>query len=180
MINQELETAAGRLARRLFEQKLKIAAAESLTGGLFAAALVCVPGISKVFQGALVAYQNSVKENLLGVSREILLQDGAVSFACAGAMLDGVKRQFDVDIAVSFTGNAGPTADEKSAVGDVYVGLDLKGEQYLLYLQLEGGREAIREKAVATAFEYLIKLLDGDTTCTLPPFDGPLADLRRE
>lgn len=84
-----------------------------------------------------MAYQNSVKENFLGVSREILLRDGPVSFACAGAMLDGIKRQFDVDIAVSFTA-AGPTADEKSAVGDVYVGLDLKGERYLCICNSKG------------------------------------------
>lgn len=180
MSKQELQDAAGRLARRLFKRQLRIAAAESLTGGLFAAALVSVPGISEVFLGAIVAYQNSVKENLLGVPAAVLDGEGPVSFTCAGAMLDGVQRHFAPDIAVSFTGNAGPTADRHSEVGEVYVGLDVPDGRYLMRLQLEGDREAIREAATLQALRCLTALLDGDTTCTSPPFDGHVAEIRRE
>ena len=86
--------------------------AESLTGGGIGAALTAVSGSSAVYKGGIISYTNEVKHRILGVSREVLDQYGAVSAPVAQAMAAGVRKLLEADIAVSVTGLAGPGGDE--------------------------------------------------------------------
>jgi nicotinamide-nucleotide amidase len=112
------------VARLLVDRHLTIAAAESITGGLIAARLTEVPGISASLMGSVVAYDNRIKRDVLGVPQELFDQYGAVSAPVAEAMARGVRERLGVDIGVSTTGIAGPTgATSTKPVGLVYVGL---------------------------------------------------------
>src|SRR5262249_35099474 len=102
---EELEDAVLRL---LAEKKKTLATAEGLTGGLIARRICRVPGASVWFRGGIVAYQNEVKIEQLGVARELIEEHGVVSGPVAEAMAVGCRRRFLCDIAVSTTGIAGP------------------------------------------------------------------------
>lgn len=121
--SQEDEDLASVVGRRLIERKLTVSAAESCTGGMFAAALTDVPGISAVFDRSLVTYSNEAKISELGVSEETLRRYGAVSEQTALEMAEGVRRVSGSDIGISVTGIAGPGGgtDDKP-VGTVYIG----------------------------------------------------------
>lgn len=95
----------------LLKNNIKIAIAESFTGGGLASRFVSVPGISEVFLASIVAYTDTMKEQLLGVDGDILSCFGAVSAECASAMALGVIEKTGADIAVATTGFAGPAAD---------------------------------------------------------------------
>lgn len=130
--------------------------AESCTGGLAAATVVSVPGVSSVFFGSIVSYDNSVKENLLGVPRPVLKTVGAVSKETAMQMAKGARASLGTDIAVSVTGIAGPgggTAEKP--VGTVYLGVDSpRGTRFLLLsLGAVGDRTAIREASVGAMLD---------------------------
>lgn len=118
--NDLLETVLGRL---LQERGATISTAESCTGGFVASRITSAPGSSTYFMGSVVAYDNSVKQNLLGVPKEILEQFGAVSMETAKAMAEGVRKLMKTDFALSTTGVAGPAGgSEAKPVGTVWVG----------------------------------------------------------
>lgn len=125
-----------------------ISICESVTGGLFSKLLTDVQGTSQVFQGSVVAYTNEVKIDIVRVEKEIIEKYGAVSKECALAMAQNVKALFNSDVAVSFTGNAGPEANENKPVGLVYLAIVF--EKYFLVeeLKLQGTRAEIRDQAV--------------------------------
>ena len=119
---------AGALGRRLIEDDLSIATAESCTGGLVAKLLTDVPGISAVFREGFVTYSNEAKTRRLGVAPELLERHGAVSGETAAAMAEGAARESGARIALGLTGIAGPgggTAEKP--VGLVWFGLSVEG-----------------------------------------------------
>lgn len=147
--------------RLLRERGLTIASAESLTGGLFAERLTDLPGASAVFAGGVVSYTNAVKQGLLGVPADVLSREGAVSAVCAEEMAANIRRLTGADLAVSFTGVAGPTRSEGKEVGTVYIGLaDAAGCEATLY-RFAGNREAIRRRSVLTGFDLIRRRLLG-------------------
>lgn len=109
---------------KLMKKKLTIASAESCTGGMFAAALTDIPGISDVFQRGIVTYSNEAKMDELGVSAETLKKHGAVSEKTALEMAQGLKVVSGCDVCISVTGIAGPGGGStEKPVGLVYIGL---------------------------------------------------------
>lgn len=150
------------LGNKLIESTLTISSAESLTGGLFGAKLCEVSGISKVYQGSLVTYQDDVKINLLKVKEETITKYGAVSLECAYEMVKNVQEIFNTDISVSFTGNAGPNPSEGKPVGLVYVGIYFLGDIEVLELNLKGTREEIRNECLNVVSKKILKKLENN------------------
>jgi nicotinamide-nucleotide amidase len=144
----------------LKEKKLTIAAAESLTGGLFQQELTSVPGVSSVLKGGVVCYTNEVKEKVLGVKKETIEKFGVVSHECAKELAENVAALVSADIGISFTGVAGPDELEGKPVGTVYIGMSIRGKQTVVEkLELGGSREANRSRSVKYGCYYLIKQL---------------------
>lgn len=111
------------VCKKLMEKNLTIASAESCTGGLFAAALTDMPGISSSFKRGLVTYSNEAKMDELGVKAETLEKYGAVSEETALEMVEGLKRVSGCDVCISVTGVAGPDGGSpEKPVGLVYIG----------------------------------------------------------
>ncbi|WP_078546993.1 competence/damage-inducible protein A [Litchfieldia alkalitelluris] len=145
---------------KLKENDLKVASAESLTGGLFSEMLTNEAGASKVFSGTVVCYSNEVKRNVLQVNQDILLKEGSVSESCAKALAENVQRLMGADIGISFTGVAGPEELEGKSVGTVYIGLAIKNKPTkVISLKLAGTRSGIRTRAVKYGFFQILKEL---------------------
>lgn len=144
----------------LMEKNLTIAAAESLTGGLFSEQLTSFPNVSKIFQGSVISYSNFVKEKVLQVSAETIEKFGVVSEQCAIEMAEGVKRLCETQIGISFTGVAGPTMQEGKEVGTVFIGISILNEPPLVIpLKLRGSREQIRMRTIKNGCFHLLKQL---------------------
>lgn len=114
----------------LSENNLKIAFAESITGGNLASDFVKIPGASNHFELGIVSYSNKAKEQYLNIDEDFLLKYGVVSREIAELMAINIKSLANSDIGVSTTGNAGPTALENGNVGDVWVGIAIDNKIY--------------------------------------------------
>jgi nicotinamide-nucleotide amidase len=151
LLQAEQVLAACRAAR------LKLATAESCTGGLVAAVLTAIAGSSDVVERGFVTYSNAAKTELLGVPAELIRAEGAVSQAVAARMADGALAHSPADIAVSITGIAGPgggSADKP--VGLVWFGLARRGAATRAVRQVfPGDRSAVRRAAVVEALRLL-------------------------
>ncbi len=136
---------------------LKIATAESCTGGLIAGTLTEIAGSSDVVERGFVTYSNEAKTELLGVPAAVIAQAGAVSAEVAEAMAEGALEASAADVAVSATGIAGPGgATPNKPVGLVYLGICRRGagaahERHVF----AGDRAAVRRAAVAAALDLL-------------------------
>jgi competence/damage-inducible protein CinA-like protein len=159
---EELEDAVLRL---LAEKRKTLATAESLTGGLIARRICRVPGASVWFRGGVVAYQNEVKIEQLGVPRELIEEHGVVSGPVAEAMAVGCRGRFHCDVAVSTTGFAGPGggSDEKP-VGLAYAGLAWGGGQRSASFNWPGNRVEVQSRAAKMALNLVRLHLLGAAT----------------
>ncbi len=153
---------AGRLIAACRAAGVRLATAESCTGGLLGAALTAVPGASAVYEGGVVCYQNRVKEALLGVSPGMLRRVGAVSADCAREMAAGARRALGADLALATTGIAGPGgATAGKPVGLVYVGVAWgAGETLAVENRFSGDRGAVRAQTVRKALEAALWCLE--------------------
>lgn len=143
----------------LIDRKIKIGSAESLTGGLFASTITSIPGVSKIFKGSIVSYSTQIKESVLEIEKEVIDNYGVVSKEVALYMAMNAKRILDVDLAISFTGNAGPDAMENKPVGRVYIGICFKNNIKTYELNLNGTRQEIRNECVNKAFEFIENII---------------------
>ena len=159
---EALDALARRVLGSARRAGVRLGTAESLTGGLVAAALTGVPGSSETVRGGVVSYVNDVKHGVLGVPRETLERHGAVSAETARAMAQGARRDLGADIAVSVTGIAGPGgAEPGKPVGTVWVGLaDAEGAEARLH-EFPGDRAQVRLLTVRAALERLEEALEG-------------------
>ncbi|MFK0195009.1 CinA family protein [Kitasatospora sp. NPDC090308] len=151
--------AAARALAALRADGATLAVAESLTGGLLAAALVGVPGASAVFRGSVTAYATDLKSALLGVDEGLLDVYGPVHPVVARQMAEGVRRLLGADWALATTGVAGPEPQDGQPVGTVYVALAGPAGTEALPLRLSGGRDTIRQGSVDAALELLLRRL---------------------
>lgn len=153
---KEEETLESVIIGLLKDMKYTVTTAESCTGGLLAARLVNIPGVSEVFKQGAVTYSNKSKRKMLGVSKPSLKKYGAVSEEVAREMAKGGAATAKADVCVSVTGIAGPDgATEKKPVGLVYIACTVKGNITVKELRLSGSREKIRDYAVVNALVLL-------------------------
>ena len=152
------------LVEALSERKMTVAAAESCTGGLVTAALTSVSGASAVLEYSAVTYANRIKESVLGVSHETLVQYGAVSEPCAKEMARGIRKAANADLGIAVTGIAGPTGGTpEKPVGTVYIAAATEENTFVERLQLlelcGNDREAIRNESVCRVLELALHAL---------------------
>jgi nicotinamide-nucleotide amidase len=133
-----------------------LAVAESLTGGLVAAALTDVPGSSTAFRGGIVAYATELKAQLLGVDDELLAAHGAVYAPVAAAMAVGVRERLGATIGVATTGVAGPEPADGHPPGTVHIAVSLAGDTVVRTIGLSGDRDQVRKLTVERALGLLL------------------------
>lgn len=152
-----ISSLAKKLVSVCIEKNVTFGTAESCTGGLISASVTDIAGASAVFFGGIVSYDNSVKENLLGVRAQTLAEKGAVSPETAGEMSLGALKALRVDYAVSVTGIAGPGGGTpEKPVGLVYISAASKNGVTVTKNHFSGDREAVRLQTVEKALSLLI------------------------
>lgn len=155
------------LATRLLDvcaaRGLRVAAAESCTGGLVAGCLTSISGCSSVVERGFVTYSNDAKTDMLGVPAALIKEHGAVSGPVAEAMAAGAVERSRADLAVSVTGVAGPTGGSpEKPVGTVWIGVCRRGRAARAERHFfNGSRAAVRLQSVAAALELLRQEADG-------------------
>jgi PncC family amidohydrolase len=159
MTNQ-LEVQVGQLLR---QRALKLALAESCTGGLIGSRITDVPGSSEYFLGGVVAYAYEAKAALLGVSWDTLNAKGAVSQDTVLEMARGARRVLNTDIAVAVTGIAGPGGETpEKPVGTTWIGLVAKEGEWTRLFQFSGDREQNKISSANAALRILLDYLQDE------------------
>ncbi len=146
----------------LRRRKLKLAIAESCTGGMLSSAITSVSGSSKIFTMGLITYSNQSKINLLKVPAKIIKKYGAVSFKCCLTMVNGLSKISKAKVCISITGIAGPKGGSKQKpVGLVYIGIKFKKKITVHKCNFKNtGRKSIQKKTVTKTLNLLFKLLN--------------------
>lgn len=157
-MNDEIEAIVSALADALRQAGLKIATAESCTGGLVAGACTTIAGSSDWFERGFVTYSNEAKTEMLGVAAALIVAHGAVSEPVARAMAEGALERSHAQLAVAVTGVAGPGGGSPSKpVGTVWLAWARAGAATRTeLLQLAGDRRSIREQTVQHALQRLL------------------------
>ncbi len=148
------------VSNELLKKTLRLATAESCTGGWVSSVLTGLPGSSRWFEGGIVSYSNAVKQSLLKVPADILASEGAVSEATAKAMAVGVMSQLNAEIGLAVTGVAGPsggTADKP--VGTVWLAWASTGEVIAQCYHFSGDRQQVRYQSVFAALEGVMTVI---------------------
>lgn len=138
------------LLKILKEKGLSLGSIESMTGGLFASLITSVPGASKVYKGSLVTYQIEEKIRLANVDKNVIDEFGVVSEEVAIEMAEKGRLALNVDLAISVTGNAGPSVEsDNKPVGRVYIAISSKEVTSTYEFNFKGDRNTIRKLCVA-------------------------------
>jgi PncC family amidohydrolase len=142
-------------------KKMKLAIAESCTGGMLSGAITSVSGSSKVFTMGLVTYSNQAKTNILKVPPKIIKRYGAVSVQCCLAMVNNLNKISKSKVCVSITGIAGPKGGSKQKpVGLVYIGIRVKKKVVVNKCNFKNkGRDHIQRQTVKKTLNLLLKLI---------------------
>jgi nicotinamide-nucleotide amidase len=145
----------------LKKKKLKLAVAESCTGGMLSSAITSVSGSSKVFSMGLVTYSNQAKTSILKIPKQIINKNGAVSFQCCLAMVNNLSKISKAKACISITGIAGPKGGSKQKpVGLVYIGVK-SGKKVIVnkFNFKNNGRTFIQKQTVKRALNLLGNLV---------------------
>ena len=149
-----------RMVEVLKARAIRIATAESCTGGLLGKSITDVSGSSAVYPGGVISYCNRVKHEILGVDQSLLDSLGPVSEPVARQMAEGVRRVIGADYGVSVTGIAGPNSDETGRpVGLVYIGASDGVTTLVREFRFDGDRAAVRAQAAEAAADLVLNLL---------------------
>jgi len=162
VFGSDLQTLESVVAEMLMEREIKIAVAESCTGGLLAKRLTDISGISSVFMEGWVTYSNEAKMKRLGVPARLIRQKGSVSAEVAKAMAEGARKRAGTDISLAVTGIAGPTGGTPDKpVGLTYVALASPEGTQVQEFRFPGNRADVRDRTVKAALNmvrlYLLK-----------------------
>ena len=142
------------------EKKVSIATAESCTAGLLAAKITSIAGASSFFKGGIIAYQNDVKINLLGVSKSLIKEKTEVCAEVVQQMAQGVRNKFSADFSVATSGYAGPTGrSELNPIGTVFIAISSKEKTISKRFVFVGDRESIVSQSVISGAEFLVEVL---------------------
>lgn len=144
----------------LRNRNITISSAESITGGLFASKIVEIPHASEVYLGSVISYANSVKEGVLHIPRQTILEHGVISKEIVTLMAQATSDLIDTDLCISFSGNAGPDVLEDKPVGAIYTCIKLFDDSVVYYDELKGSRNEIREEIVQISCERIIALIN--------------------
>ena len=149
------------LVKILTKKRLKIAFAESCTGGMLASEITSISGASKVFGIGLVTYSNQAKITVLKVNKNIIQKYGAVSPQCCEAMVKNLSKISKAQINVSITGIAGPNGGtKKKPVGLVYIGVKKNNKIFITKnLFKEKNRKAIQKSTIRRTFKIIKSLV---------------------
>lgn len=157
----ESESPENLVGQALRERQLKLAVAESCSGGLISHLITNVPGSSDYFVLGAVVYSNSAKMQILGVSKIVLESFGAVSSECARAMAEGIKKVGGCDLGLAVTGIAGPGGGTPSKpVGLVFMALATKKSTSVKEFRFPGSRLDIKEQTARQALGMVLEHLD--------------------
>ena len=160
-MNTEILKSVEELVNRLKAEGLKIATAESCTGGMLSAYITAVPGASKVFELGMTTYSNRIKNNILNVESETLKTHGAVSQQTAAQMAENVRDISNAHIGVSVTGVAGPDGQDGYSAGIVFVGISYQNHTVVHKLEIEPrDRNFVREMAVLKLTKLILELIN--------------------
>jgi nicotinamide-nucleotide amidase len=151
----ESRVAAAAAVARLVDRRETLASAESLTGGLVAATIVEIPGVSSVYRGGLVVYATDLKATLAGVPQPLLDERGPVDPQVAVALAAGARERCGADWGLATTGVAGPDPQDGKPVGLVYVAVSGPDISAVRELKLEGNRADIRTESVTSVLRLL-------------------------
>lgn len=155
-MNAEVNELNEEIVKLLIEKHMKISAAESCTGGLFAALITNVAGASEVLDESFVTYANEAKIRLLGVGEQTLEKYGAVSRETAYEMAQGLFARTGANVSVGITGIAGPGGGTREKpVGLVYAGVCINGDTEVMEMHHSGTREQVREKTCKAVLEHI-------------------------
>jgi len=145
----------------LEKKKLKLALAESCTGGLLSSAITSVSGSSKIFMMGLVTYSNQAKTGILKVPQKIIKKYGTVSVQCCLAMVNNLQKISKSKVCVSITGIAGPKGGSKlKPVGLVYIGIRVRKKVFVNKCNFKNkGRTYIQKQIVKKSLNLLLKLI---------------------
>lgn len=148
-MEKTLKTLAEKTVALLKERDLKIATAESCTGGMLSSLITDVSGASQIFSLGICAYSCEIKNEILGVSGKTLSKYGAVSEATAQGMAENIRLKAAADIGVSVTGVAGPSTSEGKPVGLVFIALSSKDHTIVKELNIKPqGRDFVKKSAL--------------------------------
>ncbi len=163
----KIKRKAEKVIKLCLKKKIKLAFAESCTGGLLSSLITSFPNSSKIFSCGYITYSNLSKEKMLGVSKKTLKKYGAVSRQVAREMASSAAIKANADIGIGITGIAGPGgATKNKKVGDVYVALvHFKNKKFVQalddgFLGLKRSREHIRLSSVNCALDCLLVVLE--------------------
>ncbi len=154
-----IEETLGDLLR---QRGLKLAAAESCTGGLIASRITDIPGSSDYFLGGVIAYSYEAKVSLLGVTWETLRAHGAVSRETVLAMARGARLALQADLAIAVSGIAGPGGGlPEKPVGTTWIGLSTKDGEWARLFKFTSDRLGNKSSSADEALKILVDYLDG-------------------
>ncbi|MBQ1802760.1 MAG: CinA family protein [Lachnobacterium sp.] len=158
MLNKTYEK---RLYEILKEKNWKLSTAESCTGGLVAATVVNISGISEFFEEGFITYSSRAKVNRIGVNPKVIDEYGVVSNETAEAMALAVAKTASSDCSISTTGVAGPNGGTREVpVGCICIGCSVKGKAYSEKVLFNGTRQEIRQQAAVEAIKYLVDKIE--------------------
>ena len=151
------------ISQLLWEREKTVATAESCTGGRIAEAIIAVPGASKYFKGGIICYVNEVKENLLGVSHDLLEEKTAVCEEVAIEMVKGACKALNTDYAIAATGFAGPGGGTKEIpVGTIWLACGTPENVVALKIDEDNGRDINLATATNKAIQMFCDFLKAE------------------